>query len=199
MTSTDPDPPPAPTVPVGGSPGDLRLAQRAAAGDQAALRAVLERVTRRLRGAAWNLCRDGHEAQDLVQEALLKLTLPEVLSRYRGDGPLDGYLLSVGVRTMISAGRSGRTRNERTVLTGEPEDRAGGGEDPEPAILSPAVHAALAELPERARAVVLLLVIGDLTLAEVARALDMEVGTVKSTYSRARAALRSQLADAELR
>ena len=49
------------------------------------------------RGAAWNLARDGHEAQDLVQEALLKVMRPDVLGRYRGDGPLDGYLLLVGV------------------------------------------------------------------------------------------------------
>ena len=56
------------------------------------------------------------------------------------------------------------------------------------------MRAALGGLPERARAVVLLVAVGDLSYAEVAAALDMEVGTVKSTYSRARSALRAQLA-----
>ena len=155
---------------------------------------MLERVTRRLRGAAWNLARDGHEAQDLVQEALLKITRPDVLGRYRGDGPLDGYLLSVGVRAMISAGRSRQSRSDRMVLTGEPELHAGGARDRDPAFLSGSMRAALGALPERARAVVLLVAVGDLSYIEVAHALDMEVGTVKSTYSRARSALRKSLA-----
>ena len=41
---------------------------------------------------------------------------------------------------------------------------------------------------------VLLVAVGDLSYIEVAHALDMEVGTVKSTYSRARSALRKSLA-----
>jgi RNA polymerase sigma factor (sigma-70 family) len=175
---------------------DLRLAGAAARGDERALRRVLERVTPRLRGAAWNLARDGHEAQDLVQEALLKITRPDTLRRYRGDGPLDGYLLSVGVRAMISAGRSRQSRSERQVLTGEPELYAGGRAAPESTRLSGLMRAALLGLPERARAVVLLVAVGDLGYADVAAALDMEVGTVKSTYSRARSALREQLAPA---
>src|SRR6478609_8602819 len=147
--------------------GDLELAGAAANGDERALRQLLERVTRRLRSAAWNLSRDGHEAQDLVQEALLKISRPETLNHYRGDGPLDGYLLSVGVRAMISVGRSRQSRSERMVLTGEPELHAGGSPDREPALLSGTMRAALAALPERARAVVLLVAVGDLGYAEV--------------------------------
>ena len=173
---------------------DVDLAAAAARGDERALRQLLERVTRRLRGAAWNLSRDGYEAQDLVQEALLKITRPETLKSYRGDGPLDGYLLSVGVRAMISVGRSRQSRSDRMVLTGEPERHAGESPDREPGLLSGSMRTALAALPERARAVVLLVAVGDLGYAEVAQALGMEVGTVKSTYSRARSALRTQLA-----
>jgi len=174
---------------------DLQRASGAASGDPVALRNLLERVTPRIRASAWNLCRDGHEAQDLAQEALLRITRPEVLRGYRGEGPLDGYLLSIAVRTMISAGRTHRARAARTTLTGEPEEHAGGREDPAGTMLSPAVRDALAALPERARAVVLLIAVGDLSLAEVAAALGMEVGTVKSTYSRARTVLRGRLAD----
>ena len=54
---------------------------------------------------------------------------------------------------------------------------------------------ALLGLPERARAVVLLVAVGDLGYAEVARVLGMEVGTVKSTYSRARVTLRAALVE----
>jgi RNA polymerase sigma-70 factor (ECF subfamily) len=177
--------------------GDARTARAAAARDAAVLRALLQRLTPRLRAAAWNLGggAGGQEPQDLVQEALLKITSADVLGRYRAEGPLDGYLLAVGVRTMISATRRGRTERERSFLTDEPEQHAGGRDDVAPAGLSAAMRTALLSLPERARAVVLLVAVGDLGYVDVATALGMEVGTVKSTYSRARTALRAALGE----
>lgn len=172
---------------------DLRVARAAARGDHAVVRALLTRLTPRLRSAAWNLCGGGQDPLDLVQEALLRITRPEVLERYRGEGPLDGYLLAVGVRTMISATRKGRTERERSFLTDDPALHAGGREDAPSASLSPDVRQALLGLPERARSVVLLVTVGDLSYAEVAEVMGMEVGTVKSTYSRARSALRAAL------
>ncbi len=174
---------------------DLRVARAAAARDHAVLRELLGRLTPRLRAAAWNLGGAGHDPQDLVQEALLRITSADVLGRYRGEGPLDGYLLAVGVRAMISATRRTRTASERSFLTDEPEHHASGREDPEPAGLSAGMRRALLVLPERARSVVLLVAVGDLGYAEVATALGMEVGTVKSTYSRARSTLRAALAE----
>jgi RNA polymerase sigma-70 factor (ECF subfamily) len=174
---------------------DLRTARAAAARDHAVLRALLARLTPRLRSAAWNLGGAGQDPQDLVQEALLRITSADVLGRYRGEGPLDGFLLAVGVRTMISATRRGRTDRERSFLTDEPEHHAGGREDVATAGLSAGMRRALLGLPERARAVVLLVAVGDLGYADVASALGMEVGTVKSTYSRARSTLRASLAE----
>lgn len=174
---------------------DLRTARAAAARDHAVLRALLARLTPRLRSAAWNLGSAGQDPQDLVQEALLKITSADVLGRYRAEGPLDGFLLAVGVRTMISATRRGRTDRERGFLTDEPEVHAGGHEDPGSGGLSAGMRCALLTLPERARAVVLLVAVGDLGYADVASALGMEVGTVKSTYSRARSTLRAALAE----
>lgn len=174
---------------------DLRTARAAAAHDHAVLRTLLNRLTPRLRSASWNLGGAGQDPQDLVQEALLRITSAEILGRYRGEGPLDGYLLAVGVRAMISATRRGRTERERSFLTDEPELHAGGRDDEPGGGLSAMTRRALLALPERARAVVLLVTVGDLAYAEVASVLGMEVGTVKSTYSRARSALRTALAD----
>jgi RNA polymerase sigma-70 factor (ECF subfamily) len=184
----------APTTSVGFDPAaDLRAARAAAARDQRVLRELLGRLTPRLRSASWNLGGAAHDPQDLVQEALLRITSADVLGRYRGEGPLDGYLLAVGVRAMISAARRTRTERERSFLTDEPEQHAAGRDDPGPAGLSADMRRALLTLPERARSVVLLVAVGDLGYAEVATALGMEVGTVKSTYSRARSTLRAAL------
>ena len=55
---------------------ELDLAARAAEGDEAALRSVLEPVGERLRRIAWHMTYDHHDAQDLVQEALLDGVAP---------------------------------------------------------------------------------------------------------------------------
>jgi len=174
---------------------DLRVARAAVARDHTVLRELLGRLTPRLRAAAWNLGGAGHDPQDLIQEALLRITSVDVLERYRGEGPLDGYLLAVGVRAMISATRRTRTERERSFLTDEPDHHASGRDDRDPQGLSGAMRVALLALPERARSVVLLVAVGDLTYAEVATTLGMEVGTVKSTYSRARTTLRAALGE----
>jgi RNA polymerase sigma factor (sigma-70 family) len=56
--------------------------------------------------------------------------------------------------------------------------------------------AALAELPDRHRDVLLLVAWGDLTYAEVAQTLDIKIGTVRSRMNRARESLRRALGPA---
>jgi RNA polymerase sigma factor (sigma-70 family) len=70
---------------------------------------------------------------------------------------------------------------------------------PEPAVAAPELHdaldvrRALAELPERDRALVALRYHGDLTQAEIARLTGIPEGTVKVRLHRARTKLRAQL------
>lgn len=138
---------------------------------------------------------DAHEAEDLCQEALLKVTSPDVLRRYRGEGPLDGYLVNVGVRAMLSVRRTRRSSEWReAVVTDEMPETAADPGDPAAGALDPALRAALECLPERARLIVLLITVGDYTYDEAARATGLPLGTVKSAYSRARASLRGALA-----
>ncbi len=56
------------------------------------------------------------------------------------------------------------------------------------------IEVAMAALPAEMRAVLVLRAFHDLDYPEIAAALDLEVGTVKSRLSRARAALRAVLA-----
>jgi RNA polymerase sigma-70 factor (ECF subfamily) len=58
-----------------------------------------------------------------------------------------------------------------------------------------AIEAALRELSPELRAAFLLREYHDLDYAEISRALDIELGTVKSRLARARAALRERLAE----
>ena len=71
----------------------------------------------------------------------------------------------------------------------EPGDYRDAGGAPQ---LAPDLRAAMAALPERAREVVVLIVLGELSYEETSQATGLKLGTVRSTYFRARA----QLADA---
>jgi RNA polymerase sigma-70 factor (ECF subfamily) len=180
---------------------DATLARDAAEGDPEALRRVLERVAGRLRKIAWNLSRDHHHAEDLCQEAMIRITDPRVLRSYQGTGPLEAYLVRCGARAMISVIRTRRmgtgaeSPSDNVPETADPaaavEDLAGA------AHLAPGLRDAMMELPERARMIVLLLAVGELTYSETAEAVGVPVGTVRSTYARARDRLATELHSAE--
>lgn len=173
------------------------MARAAAAGSEAALRTLLGRVTPRLRGIAWHMCYDRHETEDLCQEALLKLTSPAALRGYRGEGPLDAYLSKVGVRAMISARRVRHAREWRELTpVEEPPERPDPRATDQSArahTLDPVLRDALRALPERSRLVVLMISVGGYSYEETAELTGIALGTVKSSYSRAREALRRAL------
>ena len=143
---------------------------------------------RLLRRSAYLLCGDWHRAEDLTQSALTKVYL--AWSRVRRADNVDAYVRQVLVRTYLDEQRR-RWRSEQ--VTGETLD----GLRPDPAAASDQrldLLRALATLPPRQRAAVVLRCWEDLPITEVARALDCSEGTVKSQTSRGLAALRGVLA-----
>jgi RNA polymerase sigma-70 factor (sigma-E family) len=143
---------------------------------------------RLLRRSAYLLCGDWHRAEDLTQSALTKVYL--AWSRVRRADNVDAYVRQVLVRTYLDEQRR-RWRSEQ--LSGETLD----GLRPDPAAASDQrldLLRALATLPPRQRAAVVLRCWEDLPITEVARALDCSEGTVKSQTSRGLAALRGVLA-----
>jgi len=132
---------------------------------------------------AYLLTGDFHEAEDLVQTTLAKV-YPQ-WRRIRADG-VASYLR----RALVNNNRS-RVRRRRVAqllmpfLPETASPPSGAGEDRDLLV------AALAGLPERQRAVVVLRYWEDLSLEEVAHELGCSVGTVKSQASRALAKLRA--------
>jgi RNA polymerase sigma-70 factor (sigma-E family) len=129
------------------------------------------------------------DAEDLVQAALAKTY--QAWDRIEDRNALDGYVRRAMVNTHISWWR--RRRVEEYPTEDIPDrpvaDHAGDSE------LSDALQRALDRLPSRMRAAVMLRYYDDMSEAEVAEALGISQGTVKSTVSRAVAKLRI---DAEL-
>lgn len=124
------------------------------------------------------------DAEDLLQTALAKTYL--AWGRIREREAVDGYVRKVMVNTQTSFWRRRRV-DERP--TDEVPERP--GRDVAADLdLHDALWTALATLPKRQRAMVVLRYYEDLPEAEVARVLGVSVGTVKSTTSRALAKLR---------
>jgi RNA polymerase sigma-70 factor (sigma-E family) len=139
--------------------------------------------------AAYLLTGNRADAEDLVQAALAKTFL--AWDRIEDRGALDGYVRRAMVNTHISWWRRRRLDE---YPTDEIPDRAvvdhAPGSD-----MQDTLRRAIDRLPQRMRAAVMLRYYEDMTEAEVADALGVSLGTVKSTVSRAVAKLRT---DAEL-
>ncbi|MFI5532200.1 SigE family RNA polymerase sigma factor [Kitasatospora sp. NPDC051853] len=141
-----------------------------------------------LRKVAYLLCADWHRADDLVQESITKLYLN--WGRASGAENPDGYARRVLVNTFLAEQRTWWWRRTfRGGVTGlEPEQAEGdlaGSLD---------LRRALAGLPARQRAAVVLRYYCDLSVEQTADALGCSVGNVKSQSSRGLALLRRSLA-----
>lgn len=136
---------------------------------------------------AWLLCGDTHQADELVQQALVRTYLS--WSRAREGDPL-----AYARRTLANLRIDTWRRRRREVLT-DPIDLPEHGDDRDSARSHDrdALTRALATLTTRQRRVVVLRHFVGLSEREVADDLGISVGTVKSTASRALATLRAVL------
>jgi RNA polymerase sigma-70 factor (sigma-E family) len=127
---------------------------------------------------AYLLTRDQHLAEDLVQTALAKAWL----AHRRIEGDPEPYVRRIMVNEFASGLRR-KWRGERpTADLPEVHHRA---DEPDTDLWH-----ALANLPRRQRAVIVLRFFDDLTEAETARTLGVSIGTVKSQTAKALAKLR---------
>ena len=145
--------------------------------------------SRSLLRTAYLLTGNRADAEDLVQAALAKTYL--AWDRIEDRGALDGYVRRAMVNTHISWWRRRRLDEYPTdeVPDQAVADQTGSSD------LADTLRRAVDRLPQRMRAAVMLRYFEDMTEAEVAAALGVSLGTVKSTVSRAVAKLRI---DAEL-
>jgi len=132
--------------------------------------------------SAWLLTGDWHLAEDLVQTVLARAY--GRWARLRDNAP-DAYLRAMITTTCLTWWRR-RWRSE--VPSASLPERADTGTD---VALQQVVASALAQLPPRQRAVLMLRFHADLTEAATADALGLSVGTVKSYTARALTALRA--------
>jgi RNA polymerase sigma-70 factor (sigma-E family) len=141
----------------------------------------------RMRRVAYLLCGDWQRAEDELQGALVKLYL--AWDRVRDRGALDAFVRTTLVRGMIDEHR--RPWKRERAVAAVPDRPAS---QPLPAEERLAVRDALARVPPRQRAVLVLRFYEDCDVAETARLIGCSEGTVKSQTARGLARLRELLA-----
>jgi RNA polymerase sigma-70 factor (ECF subfamily) len=141
-----------------------------------------------LRRYARSLTRDENQAEDLVQDTLVRAY--ERQGTFRSGGNLRGWLLSILHNTFIDERRRQKAEAQRveqiseitvTSIPAEQESR----------FHFQQIHQAFLGLPEEQRAALHLVAIEGLSYQEAAAALDTPLGTLMSRLGRARAALRA--------
>jgi RNA polymerase sigma-70 factor, ECF subfamily len=172
---------------------DIDLIRRFRDGDLSAFESLVQRY----QGRIYNLCRyminDPHDAQDAAQDVFIKVY--GGLKAYTSDAGLYTWLYRIAVNTCLDYNK--RSRPEPLEDGTLAENVASSDPSPERLYQSKEtgrlIRAALMRLPEKLRAAIVLKEIEALSYEEIAKTLDVSIGTVKSRISRARDELRKLL------
>ena len=186
---------------------DRLLIARLQARDDTAVHELAERFGPRIYQLALRQMKNREDAEEVTQDVLMKVY--RKIGAFRGDSALSSWIYRITFNTAMSKLRTAKLarvaqqrepyrnrddENEQKRAIREPADWSSmPDEELLRAQLRRAVVAAIQELPEIYRVPVVLRDIEGLSYEEVALALEINVGTVKSRLSRGRGELRRRL------
>jgi RNA polymerase sigma-70 factor, ECF subfamily len=178
---------------------DLTLVRRARSGDQRAFGLLVERYQKKVYAVALGMVKDPEEALDVSQEAFVKVH--RYLDRSKGDSSFYTWLYRITTNTCIDVLRrrgvnsSDSVEYDDTVQMDLSEASLGllsSQVDTSPARsalrreLGEKLEEALAQLPEKHRAILLLRELEGMSYEDLARTLEIPKGTVMSRLFHAR-------------
>ncbi len=182
---------------------EAELVASAVKGDGVAFEAIMRRNNQMLFRTARSIVRNDAEAEDVVQEAWMRAW--RALGSYRSESKLSTWLVCIATNEAL-----GRLRRkgahviplEAAMMSSEPTILAALTEEPdrgpEQAVQRKQVRelmeARIDLLPEAFRTVFVLRAIEEMSVGEVALALEIPEGTVRTRFFRARSILRESLA-----
>jgi RNA polymerase sigma-70 factor (ECF subfamily) len=187
--------------------GDHDLVQRVQAGDSAAFRTLFDKYHRRAFAVAMGVVKNEDDALDAVQEAFVKVH--KNIHKFQGSSSFYTWLYRIVMNVSIDhVRRTSRRRSldfDERALHEESEVAGDGALVPNVTNSNPgkaamrrelggAIQAALQELPEHHRAVIVLREIEGMSYEEMAEALEVPKGTVMSRLFHARKKMQAALA-----
>lgn len=183
---------------------EIRLIKAAKLGDRRAFSELTSRYTGAIYQRMLRLVQNREDAEDLVQETLLKAF--NHLDQFRGAAKFSTWLFKIGTNSALALLRSRRRCQERSYEQRNENDESWGVLDfPDPAPNAEQVYAkyqanclislAIQQLPRTYRTLLRGYHEEERPLADVARVLGISIGAAKSRLFRARVTLRSLLSD----
>ncbi len=178
---------------------ERELIQKAGRGDAYAFEQLMAAHESRMYAVALRMCGNREDAQDCLQEAMLRVY--RAMSSFKGQSSFSTWVYRI---TMNSCLDELRRRKSRTATSLDamlengfaPSDES---DTPEQNSLRNeqrrVMERAIANLPEDMRAAVVLRDIQGCSYEEIAQALSANVGTIKSRISRGREKLRAALSE----
>lgn len=174
-----------------GSAADRDDVRRVRAGDTGAFEGIVRRWQGPLVNLAYRYCRDPGRAEEMAQEAFLRVF--RFLDRWREDSTFSTWLFAVATNVYRSEMR--RVRLPEVPI--ERERPIPGGADParlvETTETAEIVRRTVSTMPEKYRDALVLFYFRDMDLAETGRCLGVSEGTIKARLHRGRALLRRRL------
>lgn len=199
----------APSTPTSDA-DDAALAARIAAGDLPAFERLLRRFNRPLYRVARAIVKDDVDAEDVLQEAMLRAY--RAMGSFRGEARLSTWLVRIVANEALARLRTRTRRGEilplqpdaiddldaDTTLPTEPDAMVSASADPEKVAVRAELRRLLERridaLPDAFRTVFVLRALHDLSVEETAACLDLPAATVRTRFFRARSLLREALA-----
>ena len=184
----------------------IALVKSAQRGRRDSFNALVRRYQQEVYAVSLHFFRDRDEALDATQDVFLQVY--RKLGQFRGEAKFGTWLYRVTVNTCRNRYASAQARRKHeTVLTAGPEEE-GNGEDPLARLPSPdptpehqamdrdlsrEIDAALAQLPESQRMMIILCDYRDYRYDEIADIMDCSLSVVKTGIHRGRLKLRELL------
>ena len=173
---------------------ELPLVLRAGRGDRVAFAELVRRHQGKVRALLLRLCGDRSLADDLAQEVFLRAY--RGLLGFEGRSSFGTWVYRISYNVYLN--HRTRTRSYAAL----PEDYDARAAAPDDALSAPRadlrrdLQAAIGELPERYRAVIVLYYLQEVSYPEIAEILELPLGTVKTHLHRAKRMLRLHMGGA---
>ncbi len=176
---------------------EKKLIERASGGDPSAFNRLMAQHENRMYAVALRMCANREDAQDCLQEAMLRVY--RAIGSFKGQSTFSTWVYRITMNTCLDELRRKKNRQNTSLdnlvdMGWSPTD---GGAGPEKQALMremrEKMHGAIRELPDDMRAAVVLRDIQGFSYDEIAQMLGINVGTIKSRISRGREKLREKL------
>ncbi|MDH3211653.1 MAG: RNA polymerase sigma factor [Myxococcales bacterium] len=163
-----------------------QLLRRFVDGDPLAAEALYRRFEREAHGWILRIVRDPAAAEDVLVESFWRAY--RARARFVVTRPFGAWLRRIATRAALDHLRAARRRTERRLGEVDPQAPAAGD-----LAARDAIARAFRRLPAKLQVVATLALVEERPYREIAEALDLPLGTVKSRLSRASARLREDL------